>query len=494
MKLWALLLLALLAPPLAAAPPIAAGTVYAAGSDQCFELYFVNAIYFINSSGVFQGFLETPVNYTSPPYRQEVHVIYLWGNATFNSSEEAVQLSAGNGTAGGFVARIRICGRGLGEAYEILKKAFRNPAYGKEYDSRPIPSNVSKKYLLKPMEVVAEKVKPEFEKWLRREKGVEPGEMSRISLAVDAAYFIYAVFIEYSPSALPRTMEQVIESRRGDCDDMSRILVNLLWSYGIPAKIAQGYVYLNLSMQSPVGRSLYIFRDAGPHAFVMAYVPGFGWVSLDFLAGSMIIYPFIFEGETVYTNITEQQVEEVVEMHRRHVFVQMMSILGREEFEKLSLGGRDLSRVALWAMSRIMARAAELSGVGGGVATTVTRTRTVTVTLEPAGETRTITVVVTRVTTVTASPVRVTTTIARTVTASGRTYVTTVPVVTTVVKVKPIKSLVTVERTATVTTTVSTTKTITRTVERSSAATYIPPTLIVAAAIVVAAVIYRRRS
>lgn len=378
-----LLTLSLVQPLISPASSLYTVTALNSEEAECFELYFVNAIYFMNSTGVFKGFLETPANYSSPPYRQEVHILYMWGNTTFNRSDEAVEIWACNGTSGGFIAKVRICGRSMHSALEIIKEAYRDPNYGKLYDEIDVPRNITSKYLLEPATVIVEKVKPEFEEWISREKGVLPSNMSKLSLAVDAAFFIYNIFIEYNPSALPRTMEEVIEKREGDCDDMSRILLNLLWSYGIPAKIAQGYVYLNLSMESPVGSSLYIFEDAGPHAFVMAYIPGLGWIPLDFLAGSMLVYPFVFEGETVFTNISKELVEEVEELHRKHVFVQMMSLLNAKEFRELTREDRDFSRLALWAMSRVVLRAAQLSGLQPTepMPRTVTETVTLTKTL-----------------------------------------------------------------------------------------------------------------
>ena len=62
-----------------------------------------------------------------------------------------------------------------------------------------------------------------------------------------------------------------LNSKRGVCDEYAVLAISLLRSVGIPARYVTGYSYGNV-----LGLS-----DFGPHAWVEAYVPGFGWLSLD---------------------------------------------------------------------------------------------------------------------------------------------------------------------------------------------------------------------
>jgi len=69
------------------------------------------------------------------------------------------------------------------------------------------------------------------------------------------------------------TLDEVIKDRKGDCDDISRILVNLLHYYGIPAVMVSGYVFINgFEISIPLENVTYVFNNNGPHAYVMAYL------------------------------------------------------------------------------------------------------------------------------------------------------------------------------------------------------------------------------
>ena len=339
------------------------------------EFYFINAIYFINSTRQVLGYLETPTNYTSQPYCQNVSVLYKWGDVYFDKASSSFAINATPRSRGGFIVKVLCQGRSLEEMKNLVKNALRNPFLHKEYDDLPIPSEIEQKYTRKPLKLIVENVKPDFENWLSS-KGIKASEMSRLSLVYALAYFSYREYITYDPSLAPRSLKQVIETRRGDCDDMSRILINLLWSYRIPAKIVNGYIYLNYTEDSKLGNSIYLFRNAGPHAFVMAYLPPLGWISLDLLAGSFIIFPFVIERETMFTNITEKEVKEVIEFHTNYTFVQLMEILDKEEFERLTENGSKIWKIRAMVEDEIMEHV--IKKEEKTVTETVTYTRTIT--------------------------------------------------------------------------------------------------------------------
>ncbi|MEM4543237.1 MAG: transglutaminase-like domain-containing protein, partial [Sulfolobales archaeon] len=145
--------------------------------------------------------------------------------------------------------------------------------------------------------------------------------------------FIYlSGYIQYEASLLPRTIEEVVESKKGDCDDMSRILVGLLWSYGIPAVIVHGFTAIEgFSMRSTLGTLEYVFERGGPHAFVLAYIPNYGWLSLDFLAGSLLTNHFVIWGITRSVTLSREDIEEVERIHNTVVGKQLMTVMTSQD-------------------------------------------------------------------------------------------------------------------------------------------------------------------
>jgi len=66
----------------------------ASESEYYLEFYFINAIYFINSTRPVLGYLETPTNYTSQPYYQNVSVLYKWGDVYFDKTSSSFAINA----------------------------------------------------------------------------------------------------------------------------------------------------------------------------------------------------------------------------------------------------------------------------------------------------------------------------------------------------------------------------------------------------------------
>jgi hypothetical protein len=108
---------------------------------------------------------------------------------------------------------------------------------------------------------------------------------------------------------------------------MSRVLVELLNYYNIPAVIVNGYTVIeNFNYTIPVENVTYKFINNGPHAFTAVYVLGVGWISVDLLAGSLIVYPFIVEEYTRETSVPSEAVESFIELHRAINATQVIAV------------------------------------------------------------------------------------------------------------------------------------------------------------------------
>jgi len=319
----------------------------------------INVAYIIGAKRPVVGYTQTPANYTSKPYQQRVYPVYEWGNVWFNESCSCYAMNITPGSYGGFVVKVSSYGRPLDLMLRITKLALANPRLNKEYDKVPIPENIISSYVKKPHRLVIEKVKPIFEEKIERVTDLH--RMSKISLAYSLAYFSYREFLEYDPSLIPRKLEEAIERRKGDCSEMSMILMSLLWSYGIPAKQIYGHVYFaNYTENLEVNGSLYLLRNAAPHVFVMAYLQPLGWVSLDLLAGSLICYPFITEDETTNVDFTDEDIINVARKYSEYRFIQLREIIDAKTFKKLTRNGTEIWRLREYVERELMSYLTEM--------------------------------------------------------------------------------------------------------------------------------------
>jgi len=96
---------------------------------------------------------------------------------------------------------------------------------------------------------------------------VVPGDPLATAMALMHA--VYAQ-IKYEKGAtdVTTTATEALALGRGVCQDFSHIMLAVCRCQGIPARYVSGYLYNN-------GHS------AATHAWVDAYLPGFGWRSLD---------------------------------------------------------------------------------------------------------------------------------------------------------------------------------------------------------------------
>ncbi|MDX2153660.1 MAG: transglutaminase family protein [Bryobacteraceae bacterium] len=89
---------------------------------------------------------------------------------------------------------------------------------------------------------------------------------------IDLSRRIHTGF-KYSPHAttIATPAAEVLEARRGVCQDFSHVMIAALRSLALPARYVSGYLRSNPKV---VGAEV-------SHAWVSAYCPGFGWFDID---------------------------------------------------------------------------------------------------------------------------------------------------------------------------------------------------------------------
>jgi transglutaminase-like putative cysteine protease len=87
--------------------------------------------------------------------------------------------------------------------------------------------------------------------------------------------FIYEMF-HYVPEStdVGTTAQQVLEQKKGVCQDFAHLLLGLCRSVDIPARYVSGYIYSGTANRALRGAQ-------ASHAWVEVFVPGFGWLGLD---------------------------------------------------------------------------------------------------------------------------------------------------------------------------------------------------------------------
>lgn len=82
----------------------------------------------------------------------------------------------------------------------------------------------------------------------------------------------------YDPKATTVTtsVPEVLEHRRGVCQDFAHLMISCLRTLGLPARYISGYVLT----RAPEGRPRLVGADAS-HAWVASYCPEYGWVAFD---------------------------------------------------------------------------------------------------------------------------------------------------------------------------------------------------------------------
>ncbi|GBF51423.1 cysteine protease [Leptospira ryugenii] len=83
-------------------------------------------------------------------------------------------------------------------------------------------------------------------------------------------------------------IEQVLQERKGVCQDFSHLAIACLRSIGVPARYVSGY----LETQPPPGQQKLRGTDAS-HAWVSVYCPDLGWLDFDPTNGKMITDEYV---------------------------------------------------------------------------------------------------------------------------------------------------------------------------------------------------------
>jgi len=305
----------------------------------CTAIYFLNSIV-VEPSSSYSGvmYLESPINISMPGLNQTTRVTASRGVKQESGDWYSINVVPGSPLYAFVVFEVLTCSPEFSLSLVLVREVLANPEnfIKEEWEATYSSTNIPMEHVGIPPEVVRTRVKADFEDWLKSFSWYYRLEnVSRYPLLVSvyAAKFIYlSGYIQYEASLLPKTIEEVIENKRGDCDDMSRVLVSLLWSYGIPAVIAHGFTAIeDFSMRSTLGSLEYIFERGGPHAFVLAYIPSYGWLSLDFLAGSLLTNQFVIWGITKTITLSREDIEEVERLHSTVVGKQLMTVMSTHD-------------------------------------------------------------------------------------------------------------------------------------------------------------------
>ncbi|NJN45943.1 MAG: transglutaminase family protein [Candidatus Competibacteraceae bacterium] len=88
----------------------------------------------------------------------------------------------------------------------------------------------------------------------------------------------------YDPhfTTLATPLSEVLENRRGVCQDFAHLAIGCLRSMGLAARYISGY----LETQPPPGQPRLVGADAS-HAWLAVYLPGLGWAEFDPTNGCM---------------------------------------------------------------------------------------------------------------------------------------------------------------------------------------------------------------
>ena len=115
---------------------------------------------------------------------------------------------------------------------------------------------------------------PELADYAR--ESFEPG-MPLLAAVASLNKRIYTDF-KYDPRAttIATPLEEVLEKRRGVCQDFAHLAIASLRSVGLPARYVSGY----LRTRPPEGKERLIGSDAS-HAWFSIFCPDVGWVDFD---------------------------------------------------------------------------------------------------------------------------------------------------------------------------------------------------------------------
>jgi transglutaminase-like putative cysteine protease len=99
----------------------------------------------------------------------------------------------------------------------------------------------------------------------------------QLDAALDLTQRIFDEF-EFDDTAteISTPLAEVLEGRRGVCQDFAQLMIGCLRSLGLPARYVSGYILTH----PPAGQPRLIGADAS-HAWASVFCPGLGWVDFD---------------------------------------------------------------------------------------------------------------------------------------------------------------------------------------------------------------------
>jgi transglutaminase-like putative cysteine protease len=95
-------------------------------------------------------------------------------------------------------------------------------------------------------------------------------------LEILGSRFRDAFIYDADATEISTPLSEVLQHRRGVCQDFAHLLVSCIRQHGLPAAYVSGY----LLTKPPPGRERLRGADA-THAWVSAYLPGAGWIDYD---------------------------------------------------------------------------------------------------------------------------------------------------------------------------------------------------------------------
>jgi transglutaminase-like putative cysteine protease len=86
--------------------------------------------------------------------------------------------------------------------------------------------------------------------------------------------------IKYAPgeTTISTSAVEVLEKRRGVCQDFAHLMISCLRSRGLPARYVSGYLRTNAASAEGTAK---LVGDAASHAWVAVWSPPYGWIELD---------------------------------------------------------------------------------------------------------------------------------------------------------------------------------------------------------------------
>lgn len=104
-----------------------------------------------------------------------------------------------------------------------------------------------------------------------------PADVPLLAGALDLIGRIYGQFTyDRGATTIDTPVAQVLETRRGVCQDFAHLAIGCLRSLGLAARYVSGY----LETRPPPGKPKLVGSDAS-HAWVALFLPDHGWVGLD---------------------------------------------------------------------------------------------------------------------------------------------------------------------------------------------------------------------